>query len=251
VLHEKAFAQDVDDVYSGDRDPYKLFVLNIVLAISIQKMGGDYSGLAQSYFLSAMEQFENIVRPKDLKTLQCLVLITEYSLLTPISAAVYYVVGLATRICQQLGLDDERTIGLGVEDAQTLDMRRRLSWIVTAHEFGLAHIMGRPNGFAKCDDFMNVKFFATASDSVITPEATPESLQNAPTCEKKLVAIHFCKMRVLQAEIRRTLYERKRNEPTHDQHPWFAEMERKMKSWLDECPTQPAWCKPWLVLSKF
>ncbi|KAK4161527.1 fungal-specific transcription factor domain-containing protein [Cladorrhinum sp. PSN259] len=247
VLHEQVFAQDVDAVFLGDRDPYKLFVLNMVLAIGLQKYGRDYPGLAQSYFLSAMELFEDVIRPKDLKTLQCLILITEYSLLTPIRTAVYYVMGLATRICHQLGLGDERTIGLGVEDAQTLDMRRRLSWIVTTQELGLAHVMGRPNGFAKCNDFMNVKFFETVADSHITPEATPESLRKAPPSENKLVAIHFCKMRLLQAEIRRVLYERKRDEPTHDRHPWFSEMEQKLRKWLDDCPAQPTWCKPWFT----
>ncbi|KAK3985998.1 fungal-specific transcription factor domain-containing protein [Cladorrhinum sp. PSN332] len=247
VLHEQAFSQDIDDVFAGDQDPYKLFAVNMVLAISIQKMGRYYQGLAKSYFLSAMQHFEDVIRPKDLKTLQCLILTAQYSLLTPTRVAIYYVIGLATRICQQLGLGDERTIGLGVEDAQTLDMRRRLSWIVTTQEYGLAHIMGRPSGFAKCNDFMNVKFFEAVADSDITPEATPESIRQAPTCQKKLVAIHFCKMRLLQAEIRRVLYEKKRDEPTHDGHPWFAEMEQKMKNWLDDCPAQPPWCKPWFT----
>ncbi|KAK4222237.1 fungal-specific transcription factor domain-containing protein [Podospora fimiseda] len=245
VLHEQTFAQDLDAVYAGDQEPYKLFVVNIVLAISIQKMGRNYQGLAKSYFLSAMQHFEDVIRPKDLKTLQCLCLITQYSLLTPIRTAVYYVVGLATRICQQLGLNDERAINVGAEDAPTLDMRRRLSWIVTCHEYGLAHVMGRPNGFAKCNDSMNVKFFEAVADSHITPEATPESLRQAPPCPNKLVAIHFCKMRILQAEIRRVLYEKKRDEPTHDRHPWFSEMEQKMEKWRDDCPSQPLWCNHW------
>lgn len=243
ILHEKVLAKDVEDVFAGDTDPYKHFVINMVVAISLQKMDG-YPGLAASYYLSAMQHFEDVVRPKDLKTLQCLVLIGQYSLLTPTRTAIYYVVGLATRISQQLGLGDERTIALGSPDPQTLDMRRRLSWIVTTNEFGLAHIMGRPNGFARSDDLMNVKFF----EAVVDEDITPEAIRPGRPCERKMVAIYFCKMRLLQAEIRRVLYEKKRLEPSHESHPWFAQMEQKLKEWLDVCPEQPPWCKPWYVL---
>jgi Fungal specific transcription factor domain. len=240
VLHEKELAKDVEAVYAGDTDPYRLFVVNMVAAISLQKVR-KYAGLPDSYYLSAMKHFEDVVRPKDLKTLQCLVLIGQYSLLTPTRTAIYYIIGLATRICQQLGLGDEKTITMDNPDPQTLDMRRRLSWIVTTQELGLAHTMGRPNGFAKADDLMNVKFFEAVPDEDITPEG----ICHERTCERKMVAIYFCKMRLLQAEIRRMLYEKKRLEPAHESHPWFAQMEQKLKDWLDSCPENPVWCRPW------
>ena len=240
ILHEKAFEEDLNAVFAGDTDPYRHFVVNMVVAISLQKMG-KYAGLPDSYYLNAMRRFEDVVRPQDLKTLQCLVLIGEYSLMTPTRTATYYVTGLATRICQQMGLGDESTIAVGLFDPRALDMRRRVSWIVTTQEFGLAHTMGRPTGFAKADDFMNVKFFDTAMDEDITPDG----IRPGRPCERKKVAVHFCKMRLLQAEIRRVLYEKKRSEPVHESHPWFLQMEQRLKDWLDTCPEQPAWCKPW------
>jgi hypothetical protein len=240
ILHEKVFREDLEAVFAGDKDPYRHFIVNMVVAISLQKMDG-YPGLAASYYLSAMQHFEDVVRPKDLKTLQCLCLIGQYSLLTPTRTATYYIIGLAVRICQQLGLGDERTIAVGSPDPQTLDMRRRLSWIVTTQEFGLSHIMGRPNGFAKSDDLMNVEFFEAVADGDITPEG----IRPGRPCERKAVAIYFCKMRLLQAEIRRMLYEKSRPEPTHESHPWFAQVEQKLKDWLEDCPEQPPWCKPW------
>jgi hypothetical protein len=236
------FEDDVNAVFSGDKDPYKHFVVNMVVAISLQKVG-KYAGLPDSYYLNAMRRFEDVVRPQDLKTLQCLVLIGLYSLMTPTRTATYYVTGLATRICQQMGLGDERTIGVGVSDPRALDMRRRVSWIVTAQEFGLANTMGRPNGFAKADDFMNVKFFETCMDEDITPEG----IRSGRPCEKKMVAVHFCRMNLLQAEIRRVLYEKKRPEPSHETHPWFTGMEQRLRDWLEACPEQPAWCKPWYI----
>lgn len=238
--------KDLDAVFQGDTDPYRRFVVNMVMAISMQKLDTQYAGLADSYYLAAMQHFENVVRPKDLKTLQCLVLIGQYSLLTPTRTAVYFVIGLATRICQQLGLAEEKTItagyDMGLVDPLTLDLRRRLCWIVATNEFGLAQSMGRPNGFAKTDDFMDVGFFATVEDENITEQG----IKPGEPSGKKLVAIHFCKMRILQAEIRRMLYEKSVSEqPTDESHPWFGQMEEKMKSWLNSAPQKPEWCKPW------
>ncbi|KAK3688038.1 fungal-specific transcription factor domain-containing protein [Podospora appendiculata] len=243
TLHETVFAQNIDDVFDGDRDPYKNFVVHMVLAITLQKVDSSYAGLADSYYRAAMQHFEDVVRPKDLKTLQCLILIGQYALLTPTRTALYYVAGLATRICQQLGLGEEKTIALGITDPQTLDMRRRLSWIVTSNELGLADIMGRPNGFAKGKDLMDVKFFETVDDQCITPEG----IQPGPPSERKMIAIHVCRMHILQGEIRRVLYETKKPEPSHNNHPWFSQMEHKLEEWLHSSPKKPDWCRPWFT----
>lgn len=124
----------MDEVYNGSQDPYRNFVLRMVLAISLQKISSQYAGLADSFYLAAFEFLPAAMRPMDLRTLQCLVLIGQYSLLTPTRTAVYYVIGLATKLTQQLGLHQEETILLGgIErepDFLEKDMRRRLFWIV-------------------------------------------------------------------------------------------------------------------------
>lgn len=245
TLHEPTFAKDLQDVYDGSTDPYKNFVLRMVLAISMQKLDAQYAGLADSYYLAAMPFIEAVIRPKDIKTLQCLVLIAQYSLLTPTRTAIYYIIGLATRLCQQLGLTEEKTIVQGVAQGLVnplqLDMRRRLSWIVLSMEFGLAHSMGRPNAFATGQDHVDVGFFETKDDIYITAEG----ILPGPISDKKTVAVHFFKMRLLQAEIRRVLYQKKRTEPKNEDHPWYAQMEQKLKDWVDSCPSEPSWSKPW------
>jgi hypothetical protein len=243
TLHELSFAKDLQDVYDGSTDPYKNFVLRMVLAISMQKLDTQYAGLADSYYLAAMAYMEAVIRPKDIKTLQCLVLVAQYSLLTPTRTAIYYVVGLATRLCQQLGLTEEKTItqgvSLGLVNPLQLDMKRRLYWIVVSMEFGLAHSMGRPNAFATGQGHVDVGFFETVDDENITAGGI---IPGQPS-EKKLVAIHFLRMRLLQAEIRRVLYQKKRPEPKDDQHPWYAQMDKKLQDWIDACPQSPSWSK--------
>ncbi len=245
TLHEPTFAQDMQEVYDGSTDPYKNFVVRMVLAISMQKLDPQYSGLADSYYLAAMAYMGDVIRPKDIKTLQCLVLIAQYSLLTPTRTAIYYIVGLATRLCQQLGLTEEKTItsgvSLGMVNPIQLDMRRRLYWIVLSMEFGLAHSLGRPNAFATGQDHVDVGFFKPVYDEYITANG----ILDGPVSEKKTLAIHFLRMRLLQAEIRRVLYQRKRPDPKNEDHPWYIQMQKKLKDWLDNCPQSPVWSRPW------
>lgn len=242
ALHEKMLHQTVEDVYNGDTDIVKKFIVHMVFAISLQKLDTQYAGLADSYYQAAMKTFQEVLRPKDLKTLQCLVLVGQYSLITPASTPIYYVIGLATRICQQEGLTDEKTIATGYGlNPEIIDLRRRLVWIIATMEFGLSYYMGRPTGFAKGDDRMDVRFFATVADDLISPEG----IQEGPPCVPKVMAVHFYKMRLYQAEIRRALYEKKRAEPTTDSHQWFQNMESKLKDWQDSTPKSFPWAVTW------
>lgn len=244
ILHEKSFQDDLEAVYNGDTDIFKTFVVRMVIATSLQKLEDQYAGLADSYYLAAMQDFEAILRPKDLKTLQCLALIGHYSMITPTRVPVYFVLGLAAKICQQEGLVDEKTITAGYDlNPLTIDMRRRLVWTIASMEYGLAHSLGRPNSFATADEQLDVGFFATVDDEYITENG----IGPGPTSDRKLVAVHLAKMRILQAEIRRTLYERKKVEPRGDGSPWFKQMEAKLKEWLDGTPESPPWAKSWYV----
>ncbi|KAF2645182.1 hypothetical protein P280DRAFT_513102 [Massarina eburnea CBS 473.64] len=237
VFHEPTFTKDVEDVYAGSKDAYQNYCLRMVIAISLQRMDTQYAGLADSYYLSALKFFESAVKPMTLKTLQCFVLMAGYSLLTPTRTAVYYIIGLGVRLCQALGLHEERTITRGPggrpADPLEVDMRRRLFWSILTMEYGLSHSLGRPSHFATRSEHIDVNFCELVDDLFITKEA----ILPAPQASlKKWIAIHFWKMRMLQLEIRRTLYQRKRAQPKNDQDPWFAEMQNKMEAWRDTAP---------------
>jgi hypothetical protein len=206
----------------------------MVLAISIQKLDTQYAGLADSYYLAALPYLDAIVRPMDLKTIQCFVLIAQYSLLTPTKIPVYYLIGLATRMCQQLGLNEEKTVVQSVTELDPIqkDMRRRLFWIVTNMEYGLSHTLGRPSSFAISADHLDVGFFEPVDDEYITVDG----IKPGPPSPKKVITIHFFKMRLLQGTIRKQLYLKTKPEPKDDKHPWFSEMEGKLKHWQTSCP---------------
>ena len=237
LLHEPTFKKDLETVYNGSTDPTLNFQLRMVVAISMQKLDTQYAGLADSYYLAALQYLAGAIRRKDLSTLQCFVLIGQYSLLTPTRTAAYWVVGMAAKLCEELGLCDEATIAKPIEGAQPnfleLDLRRRLFWIVTSMEYGLSHSLGRPSCFGVSVNNLNVKFYELCDDQYITSEGL--SPGHHPIM-KKCISIHFLKMRLLQAEIRRTLYLRKRDTPANEHDPWFHDMLRRIDDWVSDCP---------------
>ena len=238
TLHEPSFLEVVDNVYCGSTNGYENFALRIVIAISMQKLSTQYAALADAFYLAALQYLEEAVKPMDLQTLQCFALIAQYSLVTPTRTAAYWVVGLAARLCQELGITEEASIASDVKsnrqlNAIEIDMRRRLFWVITSMEFGLAHSLGRPSAFGTAVDHINVGFFETVDDRYITPKGV---IPGSPSCAKKRIAIHFFKMRLLQAEIRKKLYLKKKPEPNSDHDPWFQEMMAKLNHWRNSAP---------------
>ena len=237
TLYEPSFRGDVDALFDGSQDPRQNFQVRLVIAISMQKLSTEYAGLADSYYLAALPYLDACIRRMDLSTLQCFALMAQYSLLTPTRTASYWVVGAAVKLCQDLGLTDESTITKSPSgqplDFLEIDMRRRLFWIITSMEYGLSHSLGRPSAFCVSHDHINVKFFEMVDDRYITPGGL---LPGSQPIMKKCIAIHFFKMRLLQAEIRRTLYLQKRPAPVSDQDPWFQQMLAKMDHWVASCP---------------
>lgn len=233
IFHEPTFLQEVNDVYNGSTDAYQNFVFRMVVAISLQRMDAQYAGLADSYYLAALKYLEGAIKPMDVKTIQCFILIGGYSLLTPTRTAVYYVIGLAVRLAQALGLAEEKTLIQGNPNSLEVDMRRRVFWSAINMDYGLAHSLGRSSCFATLQDHIDVKWYATVDDQYITKDGIKP---NAPGSLKKWISIHFNKMRLHQLEIRRKLYQKQRPTPKDDEDPWFHQMEEKVNAWRDASP---------------
>ncbi|KAF7712138.1 Fungal Zn(2)-Cys(6) binuclear cluster domain-containing protein [Penicillium ucsense] len=237
TLHIPSFRREAEEVFDGSTDPCHNFQLRMVIAISMQKMSPAFAGLADSFYLAALPFLESTLKRMDLRALQCLVLIAQYSMLTPTRTASYWVVGTAMRMCQDLGFCDEATITQSSHgkplNPLELDMRRRLFWIVSSMEFGLSHSLGRPSAWSVTHDSVNVQFFELVDDRFITEEGINP---HAKPVMAKCIAIHFFKMRILQLEVRRMLYLNRRDTPTHDQDPWFQHMLAKVDHWVETCP---------------
>ncbi|KAI9727486.1 MAG: hypothetical protein M1828_006428 [Chrysothrix sp. TS-e1954] len=231
LLHEPELDRIFEDVYRDDSDPFKNFVVRMIIAIGLQRMDTKYAGAGDSFYLGALGYFEAAVKPMNLQTLQCFNLIGEYSLLTPTRTAVYYVVGLAVRLLQALGLSEERSLVRNPDGSPAspleIDLKRRAFWSTLSMDYGLAHALGRPAMMSTDQDCFDVDFPKAVDDKYISHHG----IVPGHFSTRKWIAIHFYKMRLLQLEIRRVLYRRKRDTPTSDSDPWFRQMERKLDSW--------------------
>lgn len=236
VLHEPSFRQTVRNVYGGSSDPYENFALRMVIGLGMQKLSSQWTGLADSYYLAALPYLESTIRARNIGTIQSFMLIAQYSMVTPTRTAANWIVGLAVRLCQDLGIDQESTIGVDSAgqplDPLEVDLRRRCFWVCAAMEFGLAHSMGRPNLFGIPHTFVDVGWFAQVDDELITRQG----ILPAKESPKKCISKHFISMRLLQLEIRRTLYLKRRDGPEDDDDPWFLQMEQKLARWLATTP---------------
>lgn len=100
------------------------------------------------------------------------------------------------------------------------------------HRYGLSQVLGRPSAFATSDAHIDVQFYEPVDDKYITAGG----ILPGPYSQKKLISMHFFKMRRLQAEIRHTLYQNPRESPKSDDDPWFAQMLQKCNDWRASCP---------------
>lgn len=236
VFHEARLQAIFEETYSGSTDPFNNFITRMIIAIGLQRLDTKYAGAGDSYYLGALAYFEPVVRAMNLQTLQCFILIGEYCLLTPTRTAAFYIVGIGVRIAQTLGITDEQTLCVNEDGSSAspydIDMKRRIFWAIVTMDYGLSHSLGRPAMLATRQEHLNVQWFAAVEDKYITAQ----EIFPGPFSIRKWIAIHFYKMRMLQLEIRRKLYLRKRPTPADESDPWFQEMEEKLQVWRDASP---------------
>lgn len=204
-------------------DPWTKFMINMTFASSLvflSQENRDALGLAQGFSSNAMADFSTIMQVKSVRTLQCLLLLLLYSVLSSSSAPIWYISGLCMRMCVDLGLHSERTIsisGQGNATREEIDTKRRLFWVTYTFDRSLSIMLGRP--FTLDDATIDVKF--------------PD--QSLPV-EKKSQVLHWLKLQRLQSDIVSRLYiiRDDKSHSTCDLTTWIAQMTQQLAAWNDE-----------------
>ena len=232
ILIEEEFFNVVSTHYkmvaSGSyrEDPWTKFMINITFASSLvflSQENREALGLAQGFSSNAMAEFSTIMQVKSVRTLQCLLLLLLYSVLSSSSAPIWYISGLCMRMCVDLGLHSERTIsvsGKGKATQEEIDTKRRLFWVTYTFDRSLSIMLGRP---------------FTLDDATIDVEFPEQSLPLG----KKAQILHWLKLQRLQSDIVSRLYII-RDDKSHsasDLSTWIAEMTQQLAIWKDEAMT--------------
>lgn len=201
------------------------FMTNMVLAISLLSLANNKPRtlrLAEQYYNNAVANLTNIMREKDISSLQCILLFLLYSLKNSTRAPIWYISGLSMRMCIDLGFHSEKTIG-GYTDVDTLasrirsDTKRRLFWVAYSMDRTFSMILGRP--FAFKDGSTDVQH-----PSISLPENQREQI------------IHWIHLQQLQSEIVSRLYLVKISECDKDTEDgatdsFMASMSIRLEEW--------------------
>lgn len=142
----------------------------------------------------------------------------------------WFLVGLASRTCVDLGFHNENNVQLDQLDSLEIDMRRRLFWVTYKLDRLLSQSLGRPPGIP--DGFINVPMPSHLHDVDIHPNHYGPL--EGESCSYKAVFIHTTKLRQLQSEILNQTYGTMNTSPPAEE--WFDEMFERLKEWLATSP---------------
>lgn len=165
ILTEDQFMAEVSNFYARNSEKSLLyedvrtrFMLNIVFTVSLVHLSHENPEaltLAQSFNANAMADLSSIMPSKDIRTVQCLLLLLLSCLLNTSSAPIWYISGLCMRMCIDLGFHSERTIEISGAGPDENDLKRRLFWVTYGFDRSLSTMLGRP--FTIDDSKIDVK----------------------------------------------------------------------------------------------
>ncbi|KIW30361.1 hypothetical protein, variant [Cladophialophora immunda] len=226
ILIEDEFLQEIPTLSDASRVKSR-FMVTMVIAISLSCLSRSHphaAALAETYASHALLDLPAILQKKDTQALQCVLLLLLYSLLTQTKTPTWYISGLCTRMCVDLGLHNEDSILSPGSDFQNdaedrvIDTKRRLFWVTYSFDRTLSTILGRP--FTLTEETIDVKYpYSTVS------------------IDKRDQVIHWLRLQRIQSQMVLKLYGSTRlNHQLNkdDLQAWTCEMSSSLDDWLYE-----------------
>ncbi|KAL6236249.1 hypothetical protein BDW75DRAFT_229695 [Aspergillus navahoensis] len=212
---------------------FKIFMVYAIGA-AILKMTEMYDSTPpRNYFVAAMQYQPAIQGSLSISSIEALMLLAMYNLQSSASSSVWYMMGLATRICVDFGLHREvQYRRLSPYEAQR---RRRLFWSVYLNERSVAWSLGRP--FSIGDEEIDAEPPADIDDSL--PETADVELFRTPkvpgerwTGPNVRCFIACIKLSRISSRIRASVYRLDRDIPSllHEVHPLLETLDEYQKS---------------------
>jgi Fungal specific transcription factor domain len=158
---------------------------------------------------------------KDLETVQCLLLISVYSLLNSTRAPMWYLSGLSMRMCVDLGLHSEDLTQTSVDGTpisnEEIDEKRRVFWVAYTLDRILSITLGRP--LSMRDGTIDVQLPREAGHEL-----------------KYKQMIHWIKLQRMQSEMVTQLYgvRKRKYGQSGPLSEWLQSMMAKLGNWRDE-----------------
>jgi len=134
-LLRTSFLRDLHERREMLSEPYELTVLNIVYAIGgrfLETTGQPGAFSSEQHYAAALRELDTILGFNDMRTIEVLLLLSLHSLRAPQGPGAWTYVGLAMRLCIDLGLHRRAKMRRSAKDLmlplQVLEMRKRVFW---------------------------------------------------------------------------------------------------------------------------
>ena len=211
--------------------PYDAYTVSLIMAISLTTSARAQqlraNSIATGLFKTAMQHIQNVCT-NDLRGLQALLLLCQYLFLNPSVANVWFLSGVTTHLCIDLGLHCETSEVLR-NDPLTLDVRRRVFWCAYEMEIATSAALLQPTQFQR--EVINVPFPTEVTDAAIFPQGIDPSGQLT-----KFPAKRIWLFRQIEAEIVSILFHGGTLPPQDggSLDLWMQRMEAAIITWEDE-----------------
>jgi hypothetical protein len=221
-----------------------LYFLNMVFAIATSVHQQTYpEQISDGHKNAALLHYDAVLASHDkLEALQALLLLALYSIMRPMVPSPWYTLGNCIRLAVELGLHtEERRKWTDNEPSEPnpflIDMRRRLFWCTYALDRQVCVYLGRPFGFP--EESVKVHFPSELDDSLLMADQSLPLIRDTPHPQPsyKSVSLSIFRIRRLQAEVRRVLYDGVEVSPQYDSlNDWQSAMADRLDNWLQACP---------------
>ncbi|KAM6477004.1 major facilitator superfamily domain-containing protein [Trichoderma sp. SZMC 28011] len=218
-LHPRAVRAVVDGIYSDasfeKTHPFEMFMFHMILAIAtsqVYKFNWRVLPDAETHLQKATDYLNAVLFEGGLRALQAMLLLCQFRLSNSTNHAsdsLWHIVGIAVRMCFELGLHREasyRTAGSRRDAADVSflspkyeenEVRRRCFWSVYALDRVISVTLGRP--LAICVEDIDVElptddFEETASVTTLSPGSDRDSSQ-IPSRYRTAIFVHIVRYR--------------------------------------------------------
>jgi len=205
-------------------DRFEIAALHLVYAAAgrfLETTGETGSFRSENHYRSAMALLGEILALRaSVQTIQILLLLAIYGLRAPRGPGAWPLVGIAMRMCIELGMH-RKSMDVPGRDAETEDHLRCVFWSCYCLDRQTSIILGRP--FAVADRDINAEFPLGIDDN----------------SRKSLIPFtHICRLRTIESRIQQTVY---RVDEVVDPTTMTAEIEanlRQLQAWKSMIPMQ-------------
>ncbi|KAL1882370.1 hypothetical protein Plec18167_002786 [Paecilomyces lecythidis] len=228
VLHEKRFSlKGIPHERLSKTERFGLFKLYLVYSIgaTMMQLSEKYNYTApERFYMTALQHMCAVRELRSIQNIEAMTLLVIYHLRSASSHTVWYMIGLAMRICIDLGL--HRKANLVNLDPFTAQMRRRLFWTVYYLERVIAISLGRPPSIP--DSHIDLELPLNVNDD----ERDPAVLTSQPPAGLKTTLTFsnlLFQLRKIDSKIQHSIYRADRS--LHTLRPKLDRLYLELEEW--------------------